>query len=339
MSDQLAPHEKTAFATLAAVLKDGRVERDSLRVLVASRGGDLGRDYIRLRDLWLVEEVEQRPGFFRRLFGAKPKRMVGLTPKGMALAAGAVAVGAAGEAAVDLVAEAAALPAVDTAPVGPALEDIRRSVDTGAATFAEDAPLPAVAQVAAPEAAAVPIAAEPAVEVPRPRPAPRFTPADFTEAVGGAPVDEGLSLPEGDRLDGLAELLALLGFELMPAGRLLAAQRWAEGFADADVALEVLVVSVAHAARLDRTGTAHLDRTAMLAVLEGVGGTLAQLVAEGALVAEQVDESLATMRIFLGGEAEGAVALEVLLNDPLRGLAPPALCPEGVWVPADTGED
>lgn len=377
MSDQLAAHEKTAFAILHTVLKDGRVERDSLRVLVASRGGDLGRDYIRLRDLGFVEEVDRRAGFLRRLFGAKPVRMVGLTAKGLALAAEAglvdVPEAASGVVAPVAVAGAAPLPEVvepvaevggapvpemaaplaeaGVAPVaGDAAEAVTGSGAVGAADALEvadeaigDAAAPVVEAAEGVEAAAVgaapmEAAVAPAAAAARPRPAPRFTPADFTEAVGGAPVDDGLALPEGDRLDGLAELLALQGFELMPAGRLLAAHRWAEGFADADVALEVLVVSVAHAARLDRTGTARLDREAMLAVVDAVGGTLAQLVAEGALVADQVEESLATMRVFVRGEDGAEAALAALLDDPLRGLAPPAICPEGVWVPADDGE-
>jgi len=131
----------------------------------------------------------------------------------------------------------------------------------------------------------------------------RYGMADFTEAVGGAPVEDAPPLPEGERLDGLAELLGLVGFELMPAGRLLAAHRWVEGFGDADVALEVLVVSVAHAARLHATGTARLEVGAMLAVVDAIGAALGPLVAEDALGAPQLAESLETMRVFVTGGA------------------------------------
>lgn len=318
MPDQLAPHEKTAFGVLSVVLtRQGPVERDSLRVLVASRGGDLGRDYLRLRDLGFVEEVEVRPGFLRRLFGAKPKRMVRLTARGVELAARLAGEAVAGElgAVAEAVVEGAVMPAVEavTAPEPEAVS------------------VPEAVTAPAAEAAAAPAAAVPVTR--------RYTPADFTEALGGSPVEDAPALPEGERLEGLAELLGLMGFELMPAGRLLAVHRWAEGRADAEVALEVLLASVAHAVRLDRTGTARLDPGAMLAVIDTVGAALGQFVAEDALGAGPLAESLASMRAFVtgGAAAEGAIAL--LLEDPLRGLAPPAICPEGVWVPADDGEE
>lgn len=310
VSDQLAPHERSVFATLSAVLaEEGAVERDSLRVLVASRGGDLGREYIRLRDLGFVQEVETRPGFFARLFGAKAKRLVSLTARGRELAGLAVAVP---EAAVAVpepeVAAPVAEPVAEAAVEGPVVEPV-----------AEPVVAPAVRAAA------------------KRQKKPRVTVADFTESVGGAPVDEAVALPEGERLDGLAETLGLMGFELMPAGRLLAAHRWAAGFADADVVLETLVVAVAHAARLDRTGTARLDQAAMAGVVDAVGAALGPLVAEGALGAAQLDESLGAMRAFLRGDAAADGAVAALLDDPLRGLAPPAICPEGVWIPADDG--
>jgi hypothetical protein len=83
MSLKLAPHEMTAFDILAGILVErGPVDRDALRVLVSARGGELGRDYIRLRELGLVEEVEVRPGMFRRFFGARTTRLVSLTLTG-----------------------------------------------------------------------------------------------------------------------------------------------------------------------------------------------------------------------------------------------------------------
>lgn len=320
MPDQLAPHEKASFAVLSAVLAEtGEVERDSLRVLVASRGGELGRDYVRLRDLGFVEEVEVRPGFLRRLFGAQAKRMVRLTARGVALAQ------------PEAVPEAAmAAQAVEAGPVAVAVGEAALSVTEEVAV----APPTVAVRMDAAETAAPTLAMAPALVLSQ----RRFTPADFTEAVGGAPVEDAPPLPEGERLDGLAELLGLVGFELMPAGRLLAAHRWVEGFGDADVALEVLVVSVAHAARLHATGTARLEVGAMLAVVDAIGAALGPLVAEDALGAPQLAESLETMRVFVTGGAGADAAIAALLDDPLRGLAPPAICPEGVWVPADDGE-
>jgi hypothetical protein len=327
VSDQLAPHEKASFAVLSAVLTEqGEVDRDSVRVLVASRGVDLGRDYIRLRDLGLVEEVDARPGFLRRLFGAKAKRLVRLTERGMALARPE-------DAPIAAVAVKAGDP-VERGGADPSAPEAVGEVVVAASVEAAVAP-EAVVAAAVPETAAPAGTVQAQTLVLSQR---RFTPADFTEAVGGAPMEDAPALPEGERLDGLAELLGLIGFELLPAGRLLAAHRWAEGFGDADVALEVLVVSVAHAARLNATGTARLEVGAMLAVVDAIGAALGHLVAEDALTAPQLAESLETMRVFVAGGAGAEAAIAALLDDPLRGLAPPAACPEGVWVPADDGE-
>ena len=76
----------------------------------------------------------------------------------------------------------------------------------------------------------------------------------------------------------------------------------------------------------------------MLAVVDAIGAALGPLVAEDALGAPQLAESLETMRVFVTGGAGADAAIAALLDDPLRGLAPPAICPEGVWVPADDGE-
>lgn len=94
MLDNLPWHQHTAFLLLASVLiEHGPQERDALRVRVATHGGQLGRDYVRFRDLGLVEEIESRPGVLRRLLGAKSKQLVHLTERGRFLAVTAIGQG------------------------------------------------------------------------------------------------------------------------------------------------------------------------------------------------------------------------------------------------------
>lgn len=335
VSEQLAPHEQTAFGILASILIErDHVERDALRVLVASKGGAIGREYMRLRGLGLIEEISIQPNFLRRLFGAKAKTQVRLTEKGRKLA-NQTTEGTTPSSDL-LVAQAqAANPDLQKTAVD------EQTLSDGVDALRHEATLPAVQEIdpaMAPDAAARTPAklGEAKAKLTAPK---RFAPADYTDVLGGQADDSSFTLTGSERLDGLAELLGLMGFEITPAGNLLAANRWADGYSDPEVALEVLVISVAHAARLNRTGTARLDRNAMLSFLDAVGETMSSLVSEGHLTAAQVTESLETMRSFLQTNDRSQAAIDDLLSDPLRGMAPPAILPDEVWVPVGYEED
>lgn len=330
VSYKLAPHEETAFAILASILIErGQVERDALRVLVASKGRAVGREYMRLRELGLIEEFSIRQNFLHRLFGTKPILQVRMTDTGRELASptnGGI-----------LKSE----PMVTPAQVAnPDLQEI--AVDKKSGPYELDAlryeEVHPMGREIVPEICSKAVAVAPdnlgdvKARIPPPK---RFAATDYTDVIGGKAEDANLALARSERLDGLTELLALLGFELTPAGNLLAANRWADGQIDADVALEVLVTSVAHAARLDQTGTARLDQCAILYCLKSVEETMSNFVSEGHLTSAKLSESMQVMRGFIQGDDRSLDAINDLLSDPLRGMAPPAILPEEVWVASE----
>lgn len=329
MSLKLASHEMTAFDILAGILKEhGPVDRDALRVLVSARGGELGRDYIRLRELGLVEEVEVRPGLFRRIFGARTARLVSLTLSGRNHAEQAATTSTVQP--IDL-REVALAPAASDKPA-----DVAAPMDVVPEQILSDPIIP--------EPLAVTVIHEPpspvlAPEKPKSKPAKRFATTDYTDVLGGEADDVGISVPESERLDGLAEMVGLLGFDLTPAGRLLAANRWAAGYSDGDVVLEVLVASFAHAARLSHNRTAAIDHAAMLSLIEQVSASLESLVVEGELTEGQLIESVSAMRLFLEDGDPAKEAVTAFLDDAIRGMAPPAVLPEAVWIAPGGDED
>lgn len=194
---------------------------------------------------------------------------------------------------------------------------------------------PAAAPVAAPRAPAQP---KPAAARKKPRPAP-LAPSDFTETLGGAPLDAPIAPHDPVRLEGLGEMLGLTGFEITPAGQLLAGKRWAQGRRDSEVALEILLVAVAHAARLDMQGMAHLDRAVAHLFFAEVEKEFAQLAAAGELSADLLTRTLTTVTAILGTPDQAEAPLAAILDDPLLGSAPPAICPEDFYHPTDPQAD
>lgn len=327
MSELLPSHQKSTFMLLAEILaQHGPQDRDALRVLMASHGGQLGRDYVRFRELGLIEEVHSRPGFLRRLFGAKTLLVVSLTEKGRDFVQASKGQGA--HQTMPLAAAAAEAPHQETET--PSVEGLATASDVQPSVRDEEVAAPQVTSVAVSEVLPQPTTEPPLSLVTR---APkRFALGDYTDVLGGVADDTPVLLSEDERLGGLAELLGLLGLEITPAGELLAGRRWSEGHADADIALEIAVVAVAHAARLNHTGTATLAKDAMLAQIDGIIGALGSLVREGQLTDEQISESLHAMRMFVNGDDEALAGIDALLSDPLRGMAPSAIFPDEVWV-------
>lgn len=151
------------------------------------------------------------------------------------------------------------------------------------------------------------------------------------------PEEEELPQSTADRLDGLAELIGLMGFALTAAGRSLAVSRWADMRPDGEVALEIVVTCIAHAARGGAGPRLHPRRTMLL--IEDIERVFAGLVAEGALAAPEMDLALRRMREFVAlGDADAD--LHDYLSDPVRGLVTPATAPEHVFrrIPGQTGE-
>lgn len=335
MSAKLAPHEQTAFAILAGILiENGQVERDALRVLVASKGGAIGREQMRFRDLGLVEEVTIRPNFLLRLFGAKPTLQVRLTEQGRKFSSeitGGTEPKTEPMVVQDLADPKAPKFIVEDAQTLPDVGEVKR----------QEKPLPVLQEIG-PEAVSDTTPTTPAhvndAETNN-SPPRRFTPTDYTDVIGGQPEDASFTLARSERLNGLAELLGLMGFEMTPAGNLLAASRWSYGYNDAEVALDILLTSVAHTARLNTMGTARLDVDAILACLDTVEAALSNLVSEGHLTPTQLTEGMEAMRSFIEGDNGSLEAINGVLSDPLRGMAPPAMCPEEVWVVSEVEDE
>jgi hypothetical protein len=148
---------------------------------------------------------------------------------------------------------------------------------------------------------------------------------------GGAPIENEYTVSASSRLDGLAELVGLLGFELTRGGRLLAENRWAKGQSDVEVSLEIFSASLARAARLKLTATLDLDMDAVVHLIEAIREMFRPFVRESMLDEQNLTSAMTMMRGFV----VGAIALpevEHYLADPLRGLAPLAICPENIFL-------
>ncbi|NBZ89226.1 hypothetical protein [Stagnihabitans tardus] len=333
--------EAELFSVLVELLGDQRLERNALRVLAGARGHELGRPYLNLCQQGLIEETRVQPGFFRRLFGARETLWVRVTDYGQKVAATMAEHVPAEPAPVAL--ETPPFPRqpdpapLETSDVATAQPQPSTVVDVAPMGMPQHTPVRVVVPDPLPEVTSI-VAPSPAPQSKRP-PAPRrFTPLDFTETLGGTPLDSGFQIPASDRLDGLSEAVGLLGFELTDAGKLLAVSRWAQGLTDVQVALEIVTSALAHAVRLDAMGTAKLDREAAAGLVSRLTETFQAYVAEGLLEAESLYEVSSRMEGFLGGPPATS-DLDAYLADPHRGMAPTAVCPDDIYLRTEVEED
>jgi hypothetical protein len=315
MSDNLDIKELELFTILVELLAEGEVEQDALRVKVGSQGAELGRPYIRLYNLGLVSERLARPNIIRWFFGAHETVYVGLTDKGRRLA-------------IELLSEAKG-PAPAVKPLG------NRPIEPPP-PLSSDCPRSGNAQHSSSFNSSTSSVSNLRCVV-----APctlRLPSTEYIETLGGAPLETDGPMRHTNQLDGLAELIGLLGFELTSAGRFLAASRWAEGCSDVEVSLEIVTASLAHAARLKLTSTTDLDMDAVVQLIEAIRGVFRPFVRENMLDEQHLTSAMTMMR----GVVVGAVALteiEHYLADPLRGFAPPAICPENIFLLVNVDED
>lgn len=87
MTADLGVRDIELFGILADVLGEHEMERDALRVMVGSRGAELGRAFLHLQRAGLVEQRVVEPGFLRRLFGVPETVFVRLSDSGRQFAA------------------------------------------------------------------------------------------------------------------------------------------------------------------------------------------------------------------------------------------------------------
>lgn len=315
MASHLDRKETELFAILTDLLAGSEIEQNTLRVKVGSQGSELGRAYLRLFDLGLVSERLVRPSALRRLFGGHDAVFIGLTDEGRRLAV---------EMFIDAEVVAVETDTVDQTAL--AQQDHHQQNILRGQGAAPAVPM---------HGARVDTANRRGAEAP---PRSRLKLSDYTETLGGAPVEQGITIPASNRLDGLTELIGLLGFDLTRSGRLLAANRWAEGQSDVEVALEIVATSLAHSARLKLTKTTDLDIDAVVQLIEAVREMFRPFVRESMLGEQTLTAALTMMRGFVVGTV-GLSELDQYLSDPLRGLAPPATCPEHIFLLVNVEED
>jgi hypothetical protein len=315
MACHLDRKETELFALLTELLVDNEIEQNVLRVKVGSQGAEFGRAYLRLFDLGLVSERLVRPNLLRRLFGGHEEVFIGLTDEGRQVA-------------VKMFVDAEVV-AVESETVDQTVLEQEVQHQQDKLNGQGDAPAVPIHDASFDTANCRSAVAQSTS---------RLRLKDYTETLGGAPVELGITYPASNRLDGLAELVGLLGFDLTRAGRLLAANRWAEGQPDVQVALEIVVASLAHAARLKLTKTTDLDIDAVVHLIEAVRAMFRPFVMENMLGEQILTEALTMMRGFVVG-AVGLSELDQYLSDPLRGLAPPSTCPEHIFLLINVEED
>lgn len=309
--DTLATREAELFGILVDLLADKESERDALRVRVGARGFELGRPYLQLCRQGLVDERLVSPNFFGRLFGAREAVWVQLTEYGRQVAQ---------ELAFGTQSIAAPLKQSCHRYPHPEPSLTEANVTEGAVEVANDVRHD--------------LQRKPTGSSPR----RQLKILDYTEALGGTPLENAFSVPASDRLEGLSELTGLLGFELTDAGRFLAMNRWASGETDSQVALEIITTALAHAVRLSDTGTTALNRDAVEELIDKVKDTFQLFVSEGILGADRLAGSLDEIRSFLV-DADLTSGFDEYLSDPLRGIAPPAICPEETYLLVNIAED
>lgn len=304
MTPNFDHQEKALFRLIVELLDADEVEEHALRIRVASRGLTLGRIFMRFYELGLVEDRVVRAGFFGRLSGKTDVTWVRLTDAGRKLA----------------VETFSAPPELSVAPAWAAPVELEPEISSP--VDAEE-----------PEPTAALDDPEPPALVEMSEPEPEETPLDLQaepiESVieaSDVPNAPELSAADRERIEGMAELVGLLGFDLTEAGASLALARWDEGQSDSYVALEIVVTSIAHAARLSTTGTRAINAPAALLLIVEIERMFGRLVPDGLMDEDLLSAAVLKMRSFIYDSAEKS-GLDDFLAEPFRGAETPALCP------------
>ncbi|WP_126976644.1 hypothetical protein [Frigidibacter oleivorans] len=300
----------------------GPLDPAALSVEAKGRGMELARPLARLKSLGLVEEVAERPGFLRRLFGARPA--IRLRP--------APGVEETPEAAVppDPAPEAPP-PRPDPAPPTPAPDIAAPAPNAEPDAEPHPEPAPAAEPVPQPAPAPAPVARAPAAPAPaRLRPVP---PTALTEDLGGAPMGRtalAMDLPP-DLLEGLRDTLAAFGMDLTQAGEALVADRLARGASPGEALSQVVLFAFAHAVRHDLQSGGTVEALGLSHYAVEVMQEIEKLRDAGEIGETAFEADMRSLWDLVGSgspEAARAAMAEALLADPAGGAAPPALLPE-----------
>ncbi len=322
------PMQKAELDLLAVIVRlhatRGPINRDVLSVEARGQGLEFGRALSVLRGHGLVEEVVKKPFFLSRLLGAKPIAQIRPTASGLALMAPAP---------VEPVAAPADLPA-------PPVPDTEIAPEASAEPVANPDSAPAV------EAAMDPAPAEAPVEPAAPRPPPRRKPLPvnaYTDDLGGIPAEDVPLVPafrvDPDIIDGLREMLDVIGMPMTFAGEALVADRMAKGAMAGDALMQLVLFGFAHAIRLESLTHGTLDLAGLAQYGAEVLAEMEKLHLADAISADRFAEDSALLRALVTGAEPDRALAESILADPVGGAAPPTLLPEDLRLPPeDIGE-
>ncbi|WP_442772241.1 hypothetical protein [Paenirhodobacter enshiensis] len=352
----------------------GRVERDQLNVEARGRGIEVGRALAALKDAGLVEETETRPGFFGRLFGARPKVLLRPVNTEAPAAAPAPEAAASEPATVEPApTEAAAPVAKEAPPEAPAVAEpavtetalpeaeapaaeiavietvvsVTETVTDIAAQTVESVAETVIVETAPAEPAAEPVAepaAQPVPATPRPAPIPRphFALDDYTDKVGGGDaIEVGPAAIDPEEIDSLRETLAELGMDLTMAGEALIADRMAKGESAGDALSQVVLFAFAHAVHYDLLSGGGMQALGLTDYAIEVMKELEKLRDAGVIGPERFESDMRRLWSFVGedGELMRANRAAELLTDPVGGAAPPATLPEDLQAVEDPDDE
>jgi hypothetical protein len=285
--------------------ENGPFLRSTLSVVGRGRGLDVARPFNRLKSLGLVEEIEKRPFFLFRLFGAKTTVLLRPCTQADALVSSEPPppLGAA---------------AVAELPRPPEPEVVPQAA----------APMPEAAPVPKPEA----VPAAPAKPV-QTRPI-RMAPDAYTDEIGGqpmayAPVPLAAGL-DPDLLDGLREMLEVMGMEMTPAGAAMISDRMAKGASAGEALCQVALYAFAHAAHHDTLAVAQSGSNLLHDYAIEVIRELEKLRDAGEVRAEAFERDMRAIWALVDNTTDRRPLVAELLSDPMGGAAPPAVLPEDV---------
>lgn len=352
----------------------GAMGRDALSVAARGRGLEVSRPLSALIAQGFVAEITRRPFFLFRLFGAKTQVRLQPTEAGRAalVPAGAPAADAESEAppAVATAPTPEAIIPEAPAPAAPVAEAESQAPQTAAEPPAEPlaesmpesepAPQPArlpaqEPQGPAPEIAATPEPAPETAPEPTPQPAPPARPRPkapprpripldaFTEDLGGTAIDHEAAPRRAsvrpEVLEGLREMLSVVGLDLTDAGEILIADRLSKGARPGEAMSQVTLFAFAHAVRNDLMTYGSITALGLTDYAVEVMREIEKLRDAGEIADEVFEADMRRLWALLQDTPERATLLEDLLLDPIGGLAPPAVLPEDLRQVEDLPDD
>ncbi|MCB5410839.1 hypothetical protein [Pseudogemmobacter faecipullorum] len=305
----------------------GPIPRNQLTVAGRGRGLEVARPLGRLKMLGLVEEYEQRPSWWRRLFGAAsvmvlvPGAAAGPDlPAGTEILSEAEAPmhGAEADAVAEaLQAEFIAAPESEIRQAAAPLETIGIP-----APPEQPEPAPADPHPVAPQQAAAPA-----------RPRQRFAPVPpgYTDELGGAPLayqPAATTALSPELLEGLCELLGTLGMEMTMAGETLVADRLARGATPGEALMQLVLFAFGHAARFEMASGNPARPEDLQEYGTAVLAEMTRLYAAGEIGAAQFEHDRQGILALSDSSQDRSQLVAELFMDPIGGAAPPALLPE-----------